>query len=365
MTRKIIIAAVVAGLVSCAPRQQMPQNSEYETMTVALSDQTLTSSYSASIRGCQDVDIYPQISGVLSKVCVREGAVVGKGELLFVIDQAPYKAALAKANANVESAKAALSTAQMTFDSKQQLYDENVVSQFDLQSAQNTLLTQNATLQQAKAELVVAQTNLSYTEIRSPSNGVAGMVKLREGALVNSAMSEPLITVSDNSSVQVYFSMSENDYLALTATDSTSHRSTESFPDVELQLSDHTIFDQKGRIDAVSGIVDSATGAVSIRATFANPNRVVRSGSRGNLLIPHRLTNVIVIPQQATYEIQDMTFVYCVVDSKAKSTPVEVYPINNGTDYIVTSGLKAGDQIVAEGAGLVHEGAEVKSKNEK
>src|SRR5574344_291783 len=213
MKKVLVLLATVFAAAGCKSGGQMPNSTDYKTLTVTTSDLQLYSSYSASIRGKQDVDVYPQISGKLTDVKVKEGANVKKGELLFIIDQAPYKAALAKAKANVESAKASLATSQMTYNSKKELYKEKVVSDFDLQSAKNSLLTQQASLTQAKAELLNAQTNLSYTEIKSPASGVAGMVSMRTGALVSSAMTSPLISISDNSSMQVYFSLSEKTYL--------------------------------------------------------------------------------------------------------------------------------------------------------
>lgn len=365
MRKKMMLLIAILFLVSCSKRQSQPVSTDYKTMSVQTTNQTLFSEFSASIRGRQTVDIYPQITGTLTSVLVHEGADVRKGELLFVIDQAPYKAALEKAKANVESATAALATAKMTYDSKQDLFNENVVSDFDLQSAKNSWLTQKATLEQAKAELISAKTNLSYTEIRSPASGSAGMVSLRVGALVNSSMSEPLITISDNNEMQIYFSMSEKQYLSYSNKDAANQLFSKNMPEVELKLNDGTRYNQKGKIDAISGIVDYKTGSITVRATFPNPDKLLKSGSTGVLLLPYNKNNCIVIPQEATYEIQDKIFVYRVVDGKAKSTEVNVFPINNGTQYIVESGLTTGDVIIAEGAGLVQDGSAVTTKNKK
>lgn len=343
----------------------MPVSTDYKTMVVDTSDRTLSTDYSAGLRGLHDVDIYPQVSGTLTKVAVKEGATVRKGQLLFVIDQAPYKAALEKAKANVESAEADLSTAKMTYDSKQELFNDNVVSDFDLQSAKNTWLTRKATLAQANAEFVSARTNLSYTEVRSPVNGSAGMVSLREGSFVTAGMSTPMISISDNSKVQAYFSMSEKQYLSFVKEDTSGLISGKNVPQVSLKLTDGTIYECKGDIDAVSGIVDSKTGSITIRATFPNPKGLLKSGSTGSLILPYEQKGCLVIPQEATYELQDKVFVYKVVEGKAKSTSITVFPVNNGTEYIVESGLRKGDVIIAEGAGLVREGSIVTSKKEK
>lgn len=362
MKEKLILMVAVWGLLGCTERKTLPPSVDYKTMVLQTSNQLLYSEYSAVIRGQHDVDVYPQVSGTLTSVQVNEGAQVSKGELLFVIDQAPYKAALAKEKGNVASAQAALATAKMSYESKQQLYQEEVVSDFDLQSSYNSWLTQKAALAQAEAELLNAETNLSYTEVRSPVTGMAGMVSLRVGALVNAGVSEPLITLSDNSEVQVYFSLSEKYYLNFAKRYLEAETLQQDSLAVELRLTNGAKYAYKGRIDAISGVVDSQTGSIAVRATFPNPNRLLRSGSTGNLLLPFHKMDCLVIPQEATYEIQDKVFVYRVVDGKAQSTEVKLFPINNGTEYIVESGLMRGDVIVAEGAGLVREGSVVTAK---
>lgn len=355
----ILLSGVLALSVSCKERSAMPVNNDYVTMSVSTTDKTLYSNYSAMIQGKQDVSVYPQVSGLITRVCINEGAAVKKGQTLFVIDQIPYKAALEIAKANVESAEAGVATARMTVDSKSELYRENVVSDFDLQTARNTLLAEKAALAQARAELVNARNNLSYTEVKSPVNGTAGMISYRIGALVSSAISTPLVTVSDNDDMYVYFSMTEKQLLALSRQNGSLENTMDAMPEVELLLSDGTSYTEKGKIDAISGIIDTKTGAVTIRAIFSNPEHILRSGGTGNILFPYEKKNCIVIPQGATFELQDRVFVYKVVDGKTKSTQVSVFSINDGREYIVESGLNAGDVIIADGAGLLRDGISV------
>lgn len=354
-----IMVSCTIALTSCTPEMTKTANNEYKLMNISLTDKLLTSDYSATITGRQSVEIRPQISGVLTQVNVNEGAAVKKGETLFVIDQAPYKAALQTALANVESAKASVATAQLTKDSKQELFNQNVVSTFDLQTAQNALLVAQATLLQAQAQELIARTNLDYTVIKSPVNGVAGMSDYRVGVLVSPSIATPLLTVSDDSQMHVYFSMTEKQLLSLARNNGQFIGAIDSMPAIQLRLVDGAMYDQSGKIDAISGIVDASTGAITIRATFPNTNKVLRSGGSGNAIFPYNRTNCIVIPQTATYEIQDKIFAYKVIDGKAVSSPITVFPINNGTQYIVESGLDAGDTIIAEGAGLVREGTPV------
>ena len=328
-------------------------------MEVSRGSRTLSQSYTAVINGRQSVEIRPQVSGTITQVCIAEGAQVKKGQTLVIIDQVPYKAALETAIANVKSAEASVATARLTADSKEQLFKENVVSAFDLQTARNSLLQAEATLAQAKAEEVNARNDLSYTEVKSPVDGVSGMLPYRVGALVDASITTPLTTVSDDTEMYVYFSMTESQVLSLIRQYKTLDEAMKQMPEVELKLSDGLTYAHKGRIDAISGTIDTSTGAVSLRATFPNPEHMLRNGGSGTVIFPYIKENVLIVPQEATYEIQDKIFVYKVVDGKATFSQVSVFPVNNGKEYIVESGLEEGETIIAEGAGLVQEGTVV------
>lgn len=359
MFKSLILTCILVLVASCKEQKSQTAGSDYKTQEVTLSDRTLYSTFSATIQGKQDVGVYPQISGLITAVLVKEGAAVKKGQTLFIIDQVPYKAALRTAKANVEAAEASVATAKMTVDSKEELFKENVVSQFDLQTARNSLRSANATLAQAQAELVNARNNLSYTVIKSPVDGIAGMSSYRVGDLVSSSMSSPMISVSDNSEMYAYFSMTEKQILALSRQNGSLTDALKAMPEVKLLLSDGSEYQEKGHIDAISGMIDTSTGSVSLRAVFPNSKHVLRSGSTGNIKFPYTKKNCMVIPQTATYELQDKVFVYKVVDGKTQSTQVKVFDVNDGKEYIVESGLNVGDVIIAEGAGLLRNGISV------
>lgn len=368
--KKSIRKSLLYGLICCTTlgackENTVPQtNATHKTLKTTLSDKTLRSLYSATISGRQDVEIRPQVSGLITQVCIQEGANVKKGQTLFVIDQVSYRAALQTALANVENAEANVATARLTADSKQELYNQNVVSSFDLQTAQNTLRSQQAALAQAQAEEINARNNLSYTEVKSPSHGVAGMIPYRIGALVSSSITTPLVTISDDEQMYVYFSMTENQVLALSRQNGSLKNALQSMPQVQLQLSDGSVYPEQGKVDAISGII-SSMGAISLRAVFPNPDRILRSGGSGNIVFPYEKKNSIVIPQEATYEIQDKIYVYKIVDGKTKSTQISVFGTNDGKEYVVESGLQTGDVIIAEGAGLLKNGIEVKIDNDE
>lgn len=362
----IIILSAFALLSCRQEKKQAPvKESFYETMEVTRGDRTLTTGYSAAISGVQTVEIRPQISGMITEILIEEGESVHKGQVLFVIDQTPYKAAYEIAVANVKSAEAALSTAQLILKSNRDLYEQDVVSEFDLMTAQNDLTEAEARLALCKAEEVNASNNLSYTEVRSPVNGVASMIPYRVGALVNSNIAQPLVTVSDDSKVYAYFSMAENQMLDMVQQYGSLDNAIRQMPEVELIMSNGDTYQNTGKINAISGTISESTGAVSLRAVFNNRNHLLRNGGSGTIIIPMTLKDAIIIPQSATYELQDRVFVYRVIDGKASATEIRIAPQNNGTEYIVEEGLSVGDIIVAEGAGLIKEGTVIRSKEEK
>ena len=358
---RLLLTAVMCTLLcaSCAEKKAAETRKTYKTYTVASADRTLKTGYTATIHGCQTVEIRPQVSGMITDIFINEGDFVRKDSILFIIDQTPYKTAYEIAAANVKSAEAALSTAQLMLDSNKDLFKENVISEVDLMTARNDLAEAEARLALCRAEEENARINLSYTEVRSPVNGVASMIPYRVGALVSSSIAEPLVTVSDDSEVYAYFSMAENKMLDLIQQYGSLQNAIKEMPEVELTMSNGKTYGSTGRINAISGTINGSTGAVSLRATFPNRNRLLREGGSGTVVIPQVRENCIVIPQSATYELQDRIFVYKVVDGRAVATRIEVMDRNNGVEYIVEKGLRVGDVIVAEGAGLIREGTEI------
>jgi membrane fusion protein (multidrug efflux system) len=358
---------VLAGLsiASCKSRTVEEETSDYKTLTVKLENRTLMQGYSARLDGQQVVEVRPQVSGLITRICIDEGQKVRKGQVLFVIDQVPYQAALAEATANVKSAEANLATAKLNLESTEVLREKNVVQDYDLNAARNELAVAEAALAQAQALEMSARNNLSYTEVKSPVDGVASMIAYRVGALVSSSISEPLVTLSDDSNVYAYFSLNESQITSLTEQYGSLDEFMKRMEDVELQMAGGRMYGEKGHISAVSGIVTTGTGTVILRADFPNDRGLLRSGGSATVMVPTTLAQAVVIPQSATYELQNKTFVYKVVNGKAQSAPVTLYRLNNGTEYVVEEGLQPGDVIIAEGAGLVKEGVSVNIKQGK
>lgn len=374
--------AALAGMVllaGCGQKQQSLPAANFKTMKVEAKTVTLESKYSATIRGRQDIDVYPQVGGTLQALRVTEGQKVKKGQVMFVIDQVPYIAALNTAKAALEAATSAVTTAQsaeatakLSYESKKALHEQKVVSDFDLQTARNSwqsaqaqVKSAQAQVAQAKAQLVNAQNSLSYTEVKSPADGVVGTLPFRQGALVGPSMPVALTTVSDNSRMYVYFSVNEARLLEMTRESGSIDSAIMKMPDVKLQLVDGTMYGTTGRVESVSGVVDRSTGSVQMRAAFDNAQGLLHSGSTGNVIMPVEMKDCLVIPSTATVQAQDKFRVYVVdKDGIAKERIVKLHPQTVDDERIVLSDLKAGEEIVSEGAGMVKEGQKVKGNPE-
>lgn len=354
-------AAAVVALTSCGKKDDaaaqmammMQQTPEIAVMTLQPGNSDLSHSYAATIKGRTDIDIRPQVSGFITKVHVDEGQAVRKGQPLFTLDQVQYQAAVDQAVAQLASAKTAVETARLTAANKQRLFDKNIISEYENQVAKNQLAQAEAQLRTAEAAVVTARKNLSYTVVTAPSDGFVGVIPNREGSLASPSMAQPLTTVSDNSDVYAYFSINEKDLLEMTDNGSKSiAQAIAGMPAVQLRLSDSSIYPEAGKVATVSGVIDQSTGAANVRARFKNTNGMLRSGSTGQILVPVVKNDVLIIPQKATFELQNLRFVYVVNDSnKTVSTPITVDALNDGKNFVVTSGLQPGQRIVVEGVG--------------
>ncbi|MCI7274369.1 efflux RND transporter periplasmic adaptor subunit [bacterium] len=351
--KKIALWMLSAALLTaCGSKSsQMPEaNKDFAVETVKTTEADLKTSYPATIKGMQDIEIRPKVAGYLTKLLVDEGATVRKGQPLFLIDSEQYQAAVNSAKAQVRVCKANIATQKLTVENKQALFDQKIISSYDLQMAKNTLESYEAQLAAAQASLQSAQDNLRWCTVTSPSDGVVGMIPYRVGSLVSASSAQPLTTVSNISQMYVYFSMTEKQLLGLTREQGGLSAAISKMPAVSLVLSDGTEYSQSGVVSTVSGVIDSNTGSVQMRATFDNAGHVLRSGGTGSILIPIHQKDAILIPQKATYEIQNKKFVYVVgADNKVQSREIEVLVQNDGQNYVVSNGLKVGERIVIDG----------------
>lgn len=366
MKKIIMFAAIAAMLVSCGGKPNMKfGDNEYAVRTIGTQSTELQNNYPATIRGIQDVEIRPKISGFITKLCVQEGQSVKAGQLLFVIDNVQYAEAAKQAKASVAAAQAQLATAQLTYTNKVQLHKQNVIGSYDLQAAQNSLLSAKANLAQAQATYISAKQNLDFCYVKSPSTGVIGDLPFRVGALVNSSNAQALTTVSNINKMYVYFSMTEKQLLEMTRQAGSAHKAVSEMPAVKLQLADGTIYNHDGKVTTVSGVIDKTTGTVSMRADFINPEHLLKSGGSGSIIVPYTNSSAIIIPQDAVSDVQDKHFVYVVgSDNKVKYTEVQIAPNNDGKNYIITSGIKTGDRIVIAGISSLQDGMDIKPVTE-
>lgn len=362
----IMAAATVTLLASCKGKdQQQAQQAPPELAVMAISEDaaTLEAGYPTSLKGLNDVEIRPQISGFLTKVCVSEGQHVSKGQLLFEIDQVSLQAAVDAAQAAVAVAQANVNTAQTNATNNKILLDKNIISASAYQTSADQLNAAKAQLNQAQANLTSARKNLTYSRVTAPVAGVVGTIDYKEGTLVSP---QTLLTIlSNNGEMEANFSLNEKDVLALTDNGQRSlQQALQTMPEVTLLLANGERYPYPGKIVTVAGVLDPRTGSANVRALFPNPNGMLQSGNTGQVLIPSLHNNAILVPQNATFEIQDMKFVYVVNDSSiVRSRPIEIDPQNDGKNYIVTSGLKPGEKIVVEGVGIsVKDGMTIKPK---
>lgn len=357
-----MLMAFAALMVSCGNNGNMKMgDNEYPVETIGTQGSEMQTTYPASIKGIQDVEIRPKVSGFITQLCVQEGQAVKAGQLLFVIDNTTYQAQVRQAQAALSSAKAQLNTSKLTYENSKKLFEKNVIGSYELQTAQNTYENARAAVAQAQAALSSAKDMLGFCYVKSPANGVIGSLPYKVGALVSASSVDPLTTVSDVATVEVYFSMTEKDILNLTKKAGGIHAAISDFPAVKLQLADGTMYNELGKVTKVSGVINQTTGSVSMIARFPNPNRLLKSGASGTIVVPRISNNSIVIPQSATTEIQDKIFVYVVTpQNRVKYTEIQVDPQNDGNHYVVTNGLNAGDRIVTKGLTSLTDSMEIK-----
>ncbi|MGN0281948.1 MAG: efflux RND transporter periplasmic adaptor subunit [Prevotella sp.] len=368
-SKMLMLAALGAVLASCGGKSGGKPNfadNEYAVRTVATQGTELQTTYPATIKGIQDVQIRPKVSGFITKICVHEGQAVGAGQLLFVIDNESYQAQVRQAKAAVSTAQAQLATSKLTYENSKQLHANKVIGDFELQTSENNYATAQASLVQAEAALVSAEEALSFCYVKSPAAGVVGSLPYKVGALVSASSAEPLTTVSDINTMEVYFSVTEKDMLSMTKGADGLSGAIAAYPSVKLQLADGTVYDQPGKVVKASGVIDAATGSVSLIAQFANPKHELRSGGAGQIVVPVTASDVVIIPQEATSEVQNKKFVYVVgKDNKVKYTEIKVNPQDDGKTYIVTDGLKPGDRYVSKGITSLTDGMEIKPITEE
>lgn len=370
--RTLFYFGVVAALsYACSNAQQQGGPGavkQYPVQKLSYQSATVHQIYPATIEGVQTVELRSQIQGYLDEIYVDEGAWVKKGETLFRIYANDYAQQVKAAEASVQAMKAQVKTAQLNVEKQEPLVKKEIISEYTLSISQQSLESAKADLAQAEAQLEDAKTNLAYSVIKSPSDGVIGTIPYRIGSLVSSTMTQPLTVISDIRQVRVYFSVNEKDYLSMT------HSSLADFvkgkgetdTNIVLLLPNGEAFEHNGHIDAISGVIDASTGSATFRATFENPDLRLRSGGSARVKIPEQADSIFIVPQAATYEIQNKRFIYVVNDSNTVNPrEIQAYADDNGKDFIVTKGLKPNETIVVDGINSLTTGAKIEPQLQK
>lgn len=347
---------------AASQQMQMNQVKDYKVMEIQPREFTVNSEFPATIEGQQNVEIRPKIDGYIEEIYVDEGATVRKGQKLFKISAPQYEQEVRTARANIEIAEADVKAAEMDVNKVKPLVEKNIISKYELEAAEYNLQSKKARLAQAKATLANAQTNLGYTIVTSPVNGVIGTLPFKIGSLVSSNTTKPLTTVSNIKNIYAYFSINEKEALEFSrnANGKSVENQLNNMPPVSLVLANGVEFGEKGKIETTSGVINTETGSLSVRATFPNPGNKILSGSSGIVKIPTHLKNALLVPQRSTYEIQGKQFVYSLSDSNTvNSTQIDIRKNTGGQFFVVMDGLKPGDVVVVEGVATLREGQKI------
>lgn len=364
----MFVALAALSLVSCGKKSGGSladlQDNEFAVCTVGQSSADMQTTYPATIRGIQDVEVHPKLSGYITNVYVHEGQHVRAGQVMFTIDSETYRAAVSQAQAALNTAIAQANTTKLTYLNNKKLFAQHIIGQYELETALNSYKTAEAQVAQARASLASARETLAWCTVTAPASGAVGSLPFKKGALVSAQST--LTTVSDVSTVEVFFSMSEADILGMSKTAGSVASVIHEMPTVKLQMADGTVYNQPGRVVKMSGVIDATTGAYTLIAHFPNPQGLLKSGGAGQIIVPHVSNNIISIPQEATSQVQDKYFIYKVdKNNKVRYSEITVNPQNDGQNYVVTSGLNVGDRYVSKGISKLTDGEQIKPLTEE
>lgn len=364
----MFVALAALSLVSCGKKSGGSladlQDNEFAVRTVGESSADMQTTYPATIKGIQDVEVHPKLSGYITNVYVHEGQHVRAGQVMFTIDSETYRAAVSQAQAALNTAIAQANTTKLTYLNNKKLFAQHIIGQYELETALNSYKTAEAQVAQARASLASARETLAWCTVTAPASGAVGSLPFKKGALVSAQST--LTTVSDVSTVEVFFSMSEADILGMSKTSGSVAGVIHEMPTVKLQMADGAVYNQPGRVVKMSGVIDATTGAYTLIAHFPNPQGLLKSGGAGQIIVPHVSNNIISIPQEATSQVQDKYFVYKVnKNNKVRYSEITVNPQNDGQNYVVTSGLNVGDRYVSKGISKLTDGEQIKPLTEE
>ncbi len=347
-----LLAMIALSLLGACAEKQSPQaapaDPSLRVSTLQPEERTVYQAFAATLEGRQSVEIRPKVTGFIDQIYIEEGQQVRKGQPLFRLETASL-------TQEAEAAKALVDVAQVEVDKLVPLVEKGIISQVQLVTAQ-------ARLQQVKSNYESLVANIGYATLSSPVDGYAGSIPYKVGALVNNAIEQPMTVVSDISEIRAYFSMTEKQLLQwkLQWADSTGTTAGGRDAAVELIMVNGQAYPHKGRIAMVNTIVDPATGNVTLRADFPNPEQWLSSGSSGRIRIPTVYRDVVVVPMTATVDLQGHKMVYVLAeDGTVQTRPIQI-AAQTATEYLVSSGLEPGTTLVTEGVSKLKDGQTIK-----
>ncbi|MFV0365329.1 MAG: efflux RND transporter periplasmic adaptor subunit [Mangrovibacterium sp.] len=366
ITKALAVGILTILFAACGSEKQdqttASEAATYKVATLKTQDIVLFSEYPTTIEGKQTVEIRPRVSGYIDQINVEEGQQVHKGQTLFSLNADDLKAQVNAAQAQVRVAKSQVETAQLNVERIEPLVEKDIVSAFELKTAESSLASAESSLANAKSALASAQANLDYAIIKSPADGIVGYIPYHEGALVSSNIAKPLTTVSDTREIDAYFSINEKEYFSLLSKleGKTKLEKLRQLKPIRLVLANGSTYEKDGELRSASGVVDKITGSVQIRAVFDNPYDILSSGLSGKVCLPEQYKDAILVPQSAVSVVQNQHFVYVVgANKQVVNTPVEVEAGSLKNFYVVTKGLNAGDQLVLEGVSKLKDGVTI------
>ncbi|WP_316836514.1 efflux RND transporter periplasmic adaptor subunit [Pedobacter nutrimenti] len=364
---RLLIISFIILLQACSPKQEKEKTNvqAVSVITIEKTSPQTEQKYSGMLEGINNIEIRPQAEGYLEKIFVDEGAYIQKGQPLFLINDKPYTEQLNQASASLQTAQANLEKAQIEVERLEKLVNGKVISEVQLKNARAELNAVKASILQSEAAKKRAIINKDFTLIKAPVSGYIGKLPYRVGSLVGHNETQPLTVLSDISTIYAYFSMSEEAFLQFKQKypGNTIDEKIKRIPPVTLLLPDNSIYNEKGKVDLVQGQFDKSTAAITFRASFPNPGGLLRSGNTGRITLSQNNTDVIQIPQVATFELQNKVMAYLIgKDNKLRSVSLKIAE-KDALNYIISDGLKAGDRIVAKGLERLQEGITVKPLN--
>lgn len=367
--KKLLPLSSLIFLVACQKKETETVKEAaafYPTLSIVKEEAVVYSDYPVVLQGKKDVELRPKIDGFIEAILVEEGQKVKKGQVLFRIYAPQFKEENVAAIANLSRAEAELNDAGMKVKKVKPLVEENIISNYELESAQYNLKTKKALFAEAKANLSNAEANVGYTQIVAPFDGVIGLIPFKEGALVSSSSIKPLTVISDTSSIHTYLSMNEKQFFDFTqqGIHGSIQEQIDLLPRVSLILANETEYSEKGKITTVSGQFDPLTGSINFRAVFDNKAGLLRSGNSASIRVYEKVNNAVLVPQKSTFDLQGKRFVYVVGNNAVvKSREIQIMEKEpSGQQYIVMSGLNAGDKIVSADIGGLKDGVKIKLK---